>query len=70
MLLTVDIGNTGITFGVFDKNIIKDVFRLSSDRKMNNEEYLKVIRNNLLQYNIDGCIIASVVSELNQTIKN
>ena len=64
MLLTVDIGNTNITFGIFDNEILIDIFRLPSNRDLNGEEYEVLLHTLFKSYNIDACIIASVVNEL------
>ena len=39
MLLTVDIGNTNITLGIFDNESIIETFRLTSDKELPQEEY-------------------------------
>lgn len=66
MLLTVDVGNTNITFGVYDKETLTRSFRLMSTSQMTSDEYGVNILG-LLHYNgihkedIEGSIIASVV---------
>lgn len=70
MLLTVDIGNTGITLGVFDKDILKETFRTSSDINLSESDYKKQFEDVLKKYPVDSCIIASVFSELNSKVKN
>ncbi|MBR1460228.1 type III pantothenate kinase, partial [bacterium] len=70
MLLTVDIGNTNITLGVFDgENYIKE-FRLASDRDLSVTEYETLIAGLLKEFAIDGCIVASVVDELDDKVKH
>ncbi len=65
MLLTADIGNTSINLGLFDSDALVEEFRLASDKDLPQEEY-EVLLNTLCKpYKIDGCIIASVVEELN-----
>jgi len=66
MLLTVDVGNTNITFGVYDKEELTQSFRLMSASLQTSDEYgVKIL--GLLMYNgvrkedIDGAIVASVV---------
>ncbi len=70
MLLTVDIGNTNITLGLFEKDGLKREFRLASDRDLEQIEYENLLRTIFNDYNIDGCVIGSVVTELDQKIKN
>ena len=66
MLLTVDIGNTNITLGLFDeKDNYVNEFRLPSDKELSESEYCNLLSTILKDYKIDGCIIASVVEELN-----
>lgn len=61
MLLAIDIGNTSIHNGIFDKKVLKKVFRiptyfgdLSGDYRVKLKPYLK---------NIDSVIVSSVVPE-------
>ena len=70
MLLTVDIGNTNITLGIFDDDIYVKEFRLASDRDLSAQEYEVLINGLLENYKIDACIVASVVDELDEKIKN
>ena len=66
MLLTVDIGNTNITFGVFDEEKIMATFRMTTNQTRTSDEYGMVIVD-LLAYNnvpvrsITDVIVASVV---------
>ena len=70
MLLTVDIGNTNITFGLFENENFVEEFRLSSDYDLSEEEYEISIKSFLSDYNIDSCICASVVEELTEIVKS
>lgn len=66
MLLVADVGNTNITFGVYEGKILKTTFRMMSKQPRTSDEYGMSIRE-LLQFNhveksdIEGAIIASVV---------
>lgn len=64
MLLTVDIGNTSISLGVFDGDALVETFRLASDKDMSQGEYEVLLKNICKSFKIDACIIASVVEEL------
>lgn len=66
MLLTADIGNTSITLGLFDSDALVEEFRLASDKDLSQEEYEVLLKTLCKPYKIDGCIIASVVDELNK----
>ena len=69
MLLCVDIGNTSITLGVYEKDTLLETFRLPSDREMLQDEYEVLLHNLLKKYNITAGIIASVADELDKIIK-
>lgn len=70
MLLTSDIGNTSINLGLFDGDAIVEEFRLASDKDLSQEEYEVLLKTLCKPYNVDGCVIASVVEELNTKFKN
>ena len=70
MLLSVDIGNTNITIGVFDNDKLIETFRLSSDKDLSQKEYELLFSTLCKNYQIEGCVIGSVVEELSQLIKN
>lgn len=68
MLLTLDIGNTSITLGIFDgKRFVKEL-RLPSDRDMSKNEYEEIISSLLENFEITGCVIGSVVEELTDKV--
>lgn len=64
MLLTADIGNTNITLGLFEGEKYIDELRLASDKDLSLQEYEVLLKNLLKDYNINGCVIGSVVEEL------
>lgn len=81
MLLTADIGNTSITLGVFDSDALVEgvnvlplandsalveTYRLASDKDLSLEEYEVLLKTLCKPFNIEGCIFASVVDELNK----
>ena len=69
MLLTADIGNTSITLGVFDNETLVEEFRLASDKDLSLNEYEVLIKSLLKDFEIEGCIISSVVEELTDKFK-
>lgn len=69
MLLTADIGNTSINLGLFDGDALVEEFRLASDKDLSQEEYEVLLKTLCKPYKIEGCIIASVVDELNKKFK-
>ena len=73
MLLTVDIGNTNIVIGLYEKNLLKHKWRIISDHKKSVDDYAVDIielclTNQVDCLNINGCIIASVVPILTSRI--
>ena len=66
MLLVADIGNTNITLGFFDGDEYVNEIRIASDRDLSCEEYEVILTKLLKDHKIDGCIIGSVVEELNE----
>ena len=74
MILAVDIGNSNIVIGCFDKKDILFVERLSTNHQSTSLEYMVMIKN-ILELNglgnaqIDGGIISSVVPPLTVTLK-
>lgn len=69
MLLTADIGNTSITLGLFDEDALVEEYRLASDKELPLEEYEVLLKTLFKDFSIDGCIIGSVVEELNKKFK-
>ena len=74
MILTVDIGNSNINFGVFEGSEIKFVARVATERAKTEYEYAGAIANALSIYGIDkseigGAIISLVVPPLNTVMK-
>lgn len=69
MLLTADIGNTSITLGLFEEDALVEEFRLASDKDLSLEEYEVLLKSLFRDFKIDGCIISSVVEELNEKFK-
>lgn len=74
MLLTIDIGNTTITVGVFSGESIHGTWRLSTDVHRTADEYAIQLlalfeHENILLSNIDDAIISSVVPPLTAPIQ-
>lgn len=73
MLLTVDIGNTNISYGVFDGDRLIHHLRTESSRSRTSDEYAVLVRQMLALRGIDPgaiqhAIVASVVPPLTDTI--
>ena len=74
MILTIDIGNTNITFGGFSDDELKFVARMATDTERTTDEYASSILNILSLHSVakkevKGAIISSVVPPLNRVIK-
>lgn len=74
MLLTIDAGNTNITMGVFNKEELLFVSRMTSDSTRMPDQYAVEIKDILELYNvkssdITGVIISSVVPKLKSSVK-
>lgn len=66
MVLVIDVGNTNITCGVYEKNDLKTTFRITTKIPRTSDEYGVLMRdmlnnNDISTENIEGVIIASVV---------
>ena len=75
VVLTVDIGNSNINFGVFSEDKIKFVARIATDRAKTEFEYATSISSAISfsgidKEDIDGAIISSVVPPLNNVMKS
>jgi type III pantothenate kinase len=63
MLLAIDIGNSAIKLGIFDKEELISKFLISTVKTQNSEEIYKLIKEKI-NSEISGVIISSVVFEL------
>ena len=69
MILTLDIGNTNTSIGVFDNKNLVEKYRISSDINKTEDEYGVLLENILKEHKINGAIVSSVVPQLKETIK-
>ena len=74
MLLTVDIGNTNITMGIFNADELLFTSRLATDRKRTEDQYAVELLNIFKLHNVksagfSGAVISSVVPELTDHLK-
>lgn len=75
MLLTVDIGNTNITAGVFDEEKIVATFRMTTQQTRTSDEYGMILCD-LLEHNqvsiksITDVIVASVVPNVMHSLRS
>ncbi len=69
MILTLDVGNTNITFGVYDGQELVTTFRITTKIARTSDEYGILIRdllrmNDVNRADIEGSIVASVVPNI------
>lgn len=75
MLFVVDVGNSQITFGVFDKEVLVSTFRMTTSRTRTSDEFgyemlgLLEARNITVDM-IDAVIISSVVPGIMHSFRN
>lgn len=75
MLLTIDVGNTNITFGIFDKKKMINTFRMTTKRVRTSDEYGVLIidmleRNHVSAKDVDDVITASVVPDVMHSLNS
>lgn len=73
MLLTIDIGNTNITLGAYNSNILAFTARLATDTRKTDDQYAIEIKHILSLYDIksdyiEDCIISSVVPSVGRQV--
>lgn len=69
MIFVIDVGNTNITFGVYENDVLIKTFRMMSKQQKTSDEFgitiLNLLRfNNVDSSKIEGVIIASVVPNI------
>ena len=74
MILTIDVGNTNITCGVFDEDVIVASFRITTKMPRTSDEYGMILYNLLEQNNIQpmdigDSIICSVVPNVMHSLR-
>ena len=74
MILTIDVGNTNITCGVFDEDVIVASFRITTKMPRTSDEYGMILYNLLEQNNIQpmdigDAIICSVVPNVMHSMR-
>lgn len=75
MLLAIDIGNTNITLGLFEEDLLKMTARLATDPRKTADEYAIDIKDVLSLHGedvreIEDCIISSVVPAVGSAISS
>lgn len=73
MLLVIDVGNTNIKYGIYNKDELLASFRVTSENKKTADEYGAILLNLLSSCgitvkDIEGIILSSVIPALNYTV--
>lgn len=73
MLLTIDVGNTNIKFGIYDENELHRIIKISTDSHKTADEIAVELYTLFQVYSvdpfaIDGCIICSVVPRITKRL--
>jgi type III pantothenate kinase len=74
MIITIDVGNTNITVGVFDGDEVAATFRLTTKMARTSDEYGMILltlleNNNIKKDDIDDAIICSVVPNVMHSLE-
>lgn len=69
MLLAIDIGNTNIKTGIFDGDSLIKSCKLISSKNLHENQFENALRELIRDYDIDTCVIASVVNEVTAIVK-
>ncbi len=75
MLLTIDVGNTNITFGIFEGKVLITTFRMTTKQLRTSDEYGVAIldlleRNQIAGADVKHVITASVVPDVMHSLNN
>ncbi len=75
MLLTIDVGNTNITFGIFDKKKLITTLRMTTKRQRTSDEYgidmIDMLEcNQISRRDVENVIIASVVPNVMHSLNS
>lgn len=75
MLLAIDIGNTNITLGAYEEDVLKFTARLATAHGTTADQYAVEIKNILALHGldhrlVDDCIISSVVPSVGSAVRN
>lgn len=74
MLLVIDIGNTNLTLGVFEKDELVHSWRLATDMTRTEDEYgifiKNLLRENILDGKVTNAVISSVVVQITERVES
>lgn len=75
MILVIDVGNTNMTFGVYDEQKLRATFRLTTKTPRTSDEYgiviTQLLRNQGIEaMGLEGSIVASVVPDVMHSLNS
>ena len=70
MHLILDIGNSNVTIGFFDENVLLNVVSFSYSRSFKQNIFEQILEQLLSDKNFTECILASVASDMTQIISD
>ncbi|RJX26797.1 MAG: type III pantothenate kinase [Acholeplasma sp.] len=70
MILLCDVGNTNLSFGIAEENLIVDTFRLNTDVSKTADEYWIQMKNLINHHPITEIAISSVVPRITEKLKD
>ena len=75
MLFTIDVGNTNIVLGIYDKDELKFSYRMATDRTKSSDEigffFLQILQNaGINPSQIEDAVISSVVPPVMHSLEN
>lgn len=74
MLLVIDIGNSNVVMGLYERDLLRHHWRVATDRQKTEDEYGMLVKSlfdsvGMALDQVSGIIISSVVPPLNDTIE-
>jgi len=74
MLLVIDIGNSNVVMGLYERDLLRHHWRFATDRQKTEDEYGMLVKSlfdsvGMALDQVSGIIISSVVPPLNDTIE-
>jgi len=69
MVIAIDVGNTTVSVGIFDKGVLKTVTTIRTIKPASDEYYTKAFKGIIRHNVIEGAVISSVVPQTTRSLK-